>query len=145
MTKTTYSPDDWFEAERLHRAAHEGDITEMKRLIAQGYDVNLFDDLGNTPLHEAVRADRYRVAEWLLDHGASVNANEAERIGETPLCFAVQRGYPEMVALLLKRGADPDINGWMGLTARIRAQKRADDEGREMSAMMAKVREKRLR
>ena len=82
-----YDRDDWFEAERLHRAANEGDIAEMARLVASGYDVNLFDDLSRTPLHYAVEGEHYKAAEWLLKNGAAVNANEEELIGETPLCL----------------------------------------------------------
>jgi ankyrin repeat protein len=118
------SNDDWYEQERLHRAADEGDLLEMKKLVSIGLDVNLFDDLARTPLHYAVQAGHYKAAQWLLDNKAGVNANDEKKIGETPLCFAVQGDYPEMVELLLQQGADPDITGWMGLSARMRAQNR---------------------
>lgn len=128
--------DDWFEAERLHRASQEGNIREMDRLIVEGCDINLFDDLGRTALHYAVEEGRYEAAIWLISHGANVNANEDETIGETPLALAVQRDYPEIVELLMQNGADPDISGWMGLTARIRANKRTDDAGTKIRAIL---------
>ena len=132
--------DDWFERERLHRAAADGDMTEVAKLIAAGAAVNDFDDLCMTPLHYAVQGEHYKLAHWLLEHGASVNANDEKNIGETPLCLAAQGNYPEMVELLLVHGADPDINGWVGLTARIRAQRRTDDEGKQIAAIIERFR-----
>ena len=128
--------EDWFESERLHRAAAEGSLEELRSLVAAGCDVNAFDDMSRTPLHYAAENEHYKAAEWLLDHGASVNAHEEEKIGETALCLAVGQDYPEMIELLLKRGADPDINGWMGLTARIRAHERKDEDGHKIAALI---------
>jgi ankyrin repeat protein len=131
------SRDDWFEAERLHRAAAEGDLPEIQRLVAAGYDVNGFDaDLSRTPLHYSVEGEQYKAAQWLIEAGANVNAHEEEKIGETPLSLAAQGNYPEIVELLLRNGADPDISGWMGLTARIRAQRRTDEEGKKISLLL---------
>ena len=53
--------------------------------------LDVFDDLGRTPLHYAVEGEHYRAAEWLLQQGANVNANDEASIGETPLALAVQR------------------------------------------------------
>lgn len=124
--------DEWFEAEKLHRAAQSGDVQEMSSLVEAGFKVNEFDDLSRTPLHYAVEGEHYKAAQWLLEHGAEVNANEEELIGETALCLAAQQDYPEMVELLLKHGANPDIPGWMQLTARVRAHQRRDDDGRKI-------------
>ena len=132
--------DDWFEAERLIRAAGEGDVAEMSRLVSSGYDVNLMDDLSRAALHYAATEGQYLAAKWLLEHGAEVNLNDEEMIGETPLCLAAQLDYPEMVELLLQHGADPDISGWMQLTARIRAHRRKDEDGRKIAAMIERYR-----
>ncbi len=132
--------DDWYEQERLHRAAADGDIAEMQRLVAAGYDLHKFDDLQYTPLHYAVLEDRYKAAEWLIEAGTAVDVHNAELIGETPLGLAVQRDYPEMVELLLRHGADPDIRGWMANTARSRAERRKDEEGQQMAALIRKHR-----
>ena len=135
--------EDWFEAEKLHRAAQSGDVQEMARLVEAGFTVNEFDDLSRTPLHYAVEAEAYKAAQWLLEHGAEVNANQEELIGETPLCLAVQRDYPEMVELLLKHGANPDSPGWMQLTARIRAHRRKDEDGRMIVALLEQYKRSR--
>ena len=130
--------EDWFEAERLHRAAEEGNLPEIAALIASGSDPNLFDDLGHTPLHRSVVGEQYKAAELLLRLGANVNANDEDRAGETALSLAAQGEYPEMVELLLQNEADPDLWGWMGLTARIRAQHRRDEEGMKISGLIQK-------
>jgi ankyrin repeat protein len=49
--------DDWFEAERLHRAAADGDVAQMESLVAAGSDINVFDELSRTPLHYAVEGE----------------------------------------------------------------------------------------
>lgn len=135
---TTYEHEDWYEAERLHRAAEDGDILEIERLLLSGYDVNLFDDLGHTPLHRAVLSKQYNAAQVLLRHGADVNANDDATIGETPLALAVQGEHSKMVCLMLESGADPDITGWMGSTARDHAGRRTDAAGREISEILAR-------
>ncbi|WP_199100598.1 ankyrin repeat domain-containing protein [Dyella sp. ASV21] len=131
--------DNWFEAERLHRAARDGDIEEMARLVASGFDMNLFDDISWTPLHYAVDCQHYKAAQWLLDHGSAVNAHELAKVGETPLSVAVQGDYPEIVELLMRYGADPDITGWMGHTARGRANARKDEDGVAISLILSNL------
>ena len=119
--KPSLEDDNWFENERLHRAAAEGDLVEMRRLLACGYKLDVFDDLGHTPLHCAVKGEHYKAAEWLLREGANVDAHDEAKIGETPLGLAARGEYPQIVELLLKSGANPDITGWMAHTARSRA------------------------
>lgn len=132
--------DDWYEAEQLHRAAQDGNLDEVIRLIGEGFAVNQFDDLSRTPLHCAVEGEHYRVAKWLLENGAEVNANEEGKIGETALSLAAQGDYPELVELLLMHGANPDIPGWMSITARHRAQKRKDAEGAQINELLDRYR-----
>lgn len=132
--------ENWYELERLHHAADEGDLGEMKRLVAAGYDMAMFDNLGWTPLHHAVNAEHYKAALWLIDHGADVNANDEQSAGETALADAVRKGCPEIVELLLRKGADPDITGGMANTARLRAEWRNDGAGRQIAALIRKYR-----
>jgi ankyrin repeat protein len=134
---TTYDHEDWYEAERLHRAGRDGNTPEIERLILLGYDVNLFDDMGFTPLHHAVEGGQIEAVRVLLKRGALINANDDTTIGETPLSLAVQGGDLNLARVLLENGADPDINGWMGLTARIRACRRVDQLGKTMCELLA--------
>lgn len=132
--------DNWFEIERLHRAAADGDIAEMARLAAAGYGLDVFDEFGFTPLHYAVEGKHCEAAEWLLQQGARVNANDEAMIGETPLALAVQGDCLKIVELLLVHGADPDVSGWMMNTARLRAGRRDDATGKEIFALIQRCR-----
>lgn len=135
MGKSTHD-DDWFERERLHRAAADGELAEVERLVNGGAPIDVFNEISFTPLHCAVEGMHYNVAQFLLARGANVNANESERAGDTPLAVAARGQYPELAELLLKYGADPDVAGWMAITPRHRAQRRADDSGRKLLALM---------
>jgi ankyrin repeat protein len=132
--------DDWYDAKQLHYAAQDGNIEEVARLVGEGFAINQFDYLSRTPLHYAVEGEHYLVAKWLLENGADVNANEEEKIGETALSLAAQGAYPEIVELLLRHGANPDIPGWMGITAQDRAQKRKDENGVKINALLTRYR-----
>jgi ankyrin repeat protein len=131
------SGEDWFEREQPHRAAAEGNLVELQRLVAEGHRVDTFDEQHMTPLHHAADQGRVAVAQWLLAQGADVNAHDEQNIGETALAIAVKRGQLEVAELLLKRGANPDIPGWMGQTARTRAEKAPDTA---LAALFAKFR-----
>jgi len=115
-----------FQREQLHRAAADGDLAEVQRLLVAGYPVNRFDDLGKTPLHYAVAREHREIVETLIYAGANVNARDQRRIGNTPLGESAQTCSPEIAKQLLTAGADPTLPGWMGLTAIDRARKRAD-------------------
>lgn len=52
--------ENWFENERLHHAAAEGDLSEMRRLLICGFQLNVFDDLSYAPLHYAVKGEHYK-------------------------------------------------------------------------------------
>jgi ankyrin repeat protein len=119
--------EDWYEAERLHRAAEDGDVDAVRALLAEGVPLNDFDVISYTPLHYAVKSDQIEIAAMLLDAGASVDARDEEMNGNTALALAAESGSPEIVKLLLKQGADPTVRGWMGITPLDRASRRDDD------------------
>lgn len=121
--------DDWYERERLHRAAAAGDRAPVCELLDQGCPVNAFDDLGRTPLHYAVRGEHFAVVDLLLRAGADVNAHEERVIGDTPLGEAAASCSLRMARRLVEAGADPTIPGWMQRSALDRAKKRKRSEG----------------
>ena len=59
----------------------------------------------------AAAAGNLEKCKALLDEGADVNAIWG---GSTPLMAASQKGYTEIVKLLLKKGADPNFQDPMG-------------------------------
>jgi len=84
----------------------------------------------------AIEAGQLVAAQLLISAGADVNAFDEERIGNTALHCAVFSGTCQAVELLLKAGANPNIPGWMGVTAMYKAEKRDDDEGKRMVALL---------
>lgn len=59
----------------LHEAVKEGNLKEVKRLLAiKGADVNQTDFFGSTPLHLAVLYEHVPIVEFLLSKNANTNA-----------------------------------------------------------------------
>ena len=134
----------WFEKEKLHFAATDGDLEEAEKCVEEGFDVNAFDEgLSLTPLHYAVRGEHLKVAEYLLSVGADVNAHDEVAIGETPLGDVAAGCSYEMAELLVKAGADPTIKGWMQITALYRASQRKTEEGERVHKLLLKSAKKR--
>jgi ankyrin repeat protein len=109
------------------RAALSGDITVMRLLLENGADPNIPTDEGTTPLMTAAginwvtmqtnsRSDGeyLEAAQLCLDHGADVNAVNAE--GFTAMHGAANRGFDAMVKLLAEHGARLDIKDKVGRT-----------------------------
>jgi len=96
----------------LRQAAKDGDLERLKKLIAEGADVNATDEKGWTPLHLASYRGHADVVKLLIDHDASVNVQNEE--GRTPLHYAGRRDHRGIAELLLAKGANvnaKDING----------------------------------
>ena len=94
----------------LHQAAAEGDVEQVKKLLAAGASVNAKDSDGNTPLNRAVKAGQQAIVMLLIDKGSDVNA--PGRWTARPLHEAAWEGHVELVKLLIARGAD--VNAWQG-------------------------------
>ncbi|HVZ40779.1 MAG TPA: ankyrin repeat domain-containing protein [Candidatus Kapabacteria bacterium] len=101
---------------------HVAIATEGARwLLEHGADPNVTSyDIGETPLHLAVRLGRSAEdVAMLLDHGADPNARRKD--GRTPYSLAVRCGHPELVRLLAGRGAAEEptlIDYFVGAAAR---------------------------
>ncbi|XP_057314855.1 caseinolytic peptidase B protein homolog [Hydractinia symbiolongicarpus] len=63
-----------YDAERLCRAAGEGNLEKVKSLLDKGIDVNEKHPLGWTALHSAAMSGRARTVKFLLQAGADPNA-----------------------------------------------------------------------
>lgn len=88
----------------LHRAAAEGDIRCMNKLIAEGSKVNFKQSNGATPLHFAIQAGHLDAVKLLMDHGAEVNVQGVQ--GWTPLMLVFTSGHFHLAPMLVDRGAD---------------------------------------
>ena len=92
-------------------AACDGDVDEMRALLAQGADVNFGS--GNA-LEHAVLYGHTAAVQFLLDNGADVNQRDGEE--ETVLHTAAFETNNEIVGLLLAAGADVDATDEAGDT-----------------------------
>jgi hypothetical protein len=118
----------------LARAAHEGNIDEIRMLIAAGADPNEFDASSQTPLHWAARGghplgphhcrgeapDRPDVVSTLIDAGADINAVDRRAAipggssGWSALHIALHHEQFKTAARLLERGASAGIRSRQG-------------------------------
>ncbi|XP_030631346.1 ankyrin repeat and SOCS box protein 3 [Chanos chanos] len=89
-------------------AAREGKIRQVQRLIQKGYSVDVKDNRGWNPLHEAANAGSAECVRLLL--GAAENCedyiNSFTHDSETPLYLAAKNGHLRVVKWLIKGGAD---------------------------------------
>ncbi len=95
-------------------AANDEDqeIQRIQAMIQNSPDlINAPDDHGHTPLDNAAMNGQLKVAAFLLDHGADVNAGKAPA-----LSLAANAGNRAMVEFLLNRGANINGPAWQGET-----------------------------
>ncbi|MBN1974174.1 MAG: ankyrin repeat domain-containing protein [Sedimentisphaerales bacterium] len=97
----------------LHKAALAGDLAEVKRLIAEGADVNKLES-NSTALHIAVSNNRKDIAELLLEKSANIDIQD--ETGRTALYIAVQNNNIDLVKILLSAKADINIGNNRGQT-----------------------------
>jgi ankyrin repeat protein len=98
----------------LHASAAYNLVDDLRRELAEGYDVNDADETGFTPLHSACFQCSYDAAKVLLEAGAS--AGLQDKWGNTPLSYVVKNDENSlrMVTLLVEYGADPTIENNYG-------------------------------
>jgi|CXWL01.1.fsa_nt_gi ankyrin repeat protein len=116
-------------AERLRRAAEEGDLDETRRLLAGGADPNDFDEIGRTALHYATRHEHLAIVALLLAHGARVDARHESSLGNTPLRDIAATCSLALARVLVEAGANPTLPGWMQTTALDHSRKRLRGDG----------------
>lgn len=91
------------EINTLQTAARYGDLEAVKELVSKGFDPNLQDFNGKTALHYAQRLD---IVQYLLDHKANEVVDNLKR---TLLHYAAKDGRSDIVELLIKNGANIDL------------------------------------
>lgn len=101
--------------ETLSHAILKGNISRVKKFLAQGGDVNTEGMLGSTPLMIAAGEGHVELTRLLIDNGAHINHQGL--LGETALMEAAMFGYPDVVRLLIRKGADLNLQSECGLTA----------------------------
>ncbi|XP_013391608.1 tankyrase-1 isoform X2 [Lingula anatina] len=99
----------------LLEAAKKGNLDRVKKLATPD-NINCRDQQGrnSTPLHLAAGYNNVEVAEFLLEHGADVNAQD--KGGLIPLHNASSYGHVDIAALLIKFSANVNAVDRWGFT-----------------------------
>eukprot|EP01059_Diplonema_ambulator_P003310 TRINITY_DN12994_c0_g1_i1.p1 TRINITY_DN12994_c0_g1~~TRINITY_DN12994_c0_g1_i1.p1 ORF type:complete len:422 (+),score=74.38 TRINITY_DN12994_c0_g1_i1:48-1313(+) len=100
----------------LHRAVSLKDIDTAKLLIENGTDLNIQDSEGDTPLHITVRDKTIDITKVLLSKKPRRFCNTFSNLGDTALHVAIKCMNAEAVDLLVKAGADVNIQDGGGNT-----------------------------
>jgi ankyrin repeat protein len=88
-------------------AARTGNLNEIQTMVSTGADVNV-DFPSYTPLSGASFNGHKEVAEYLIEHGATLDSTNFIG-GSTPLYWAVRGDSKEVIKLLLDKGANVNI------------------------------------
>lgn len=105
-------PPEYIDAYNLKQAIVAKDVDKVKAMINEGKDVNYQVD-GRNALHTACDKGLVEMAELVIDAGADVNAYSEEGAGRTPLQFVagdIMQDFSELIELLMKNGADPNLS-----------------------------------
>lgn len=91
----------------LHRAVHDGDTETIRRLIAEGADVNARDRRRRTPAHIAAFASRDAALTVLAEAGANLNALDGEAYDLVTI--AAVADDPQFMSHAIDLGNDPGL------------------------------------
>ena len=99
----------------LMLAYHKGKVEAIHVLVTAGADSNLTDNGGFTVTHHAILGGCDKeTLQAIIHHGLDVNATSKDNI--SPLMLACRQGNVDCVNVLLKAGADPNIQDTNGMT-----------------------------
>jgi ankyrin repeat protein len=91
----------------LHRAAANGDVAEIRALLAKGADPKERDQAGRTPLHVAAFSAHYDAVRALVAGGGDINALENDRYDV--ITIAAVKDDVRMVKLAVELGGNPRL------------------------------------
>lgn len=115
----------------LFKGIEKKDLPAMRWAVDNGADVQgrIRDgsDVMQTALHVALVNFREDIIDYLIDNGVSVNARNSA--GETPLQLAARANDIKKVDYLVRKGGDPLIRAYNGLTPLDEALKNAEATG----------------
>lgn len=110
----------------LLNAAFQLDVKKVEASISKGVNINVVDNCGRTPLFFALMRGHYptltqdlnkltEIVPLLINAGATIN--EKSKYGSIILGLPSCGGHPTLVQMLLKAGADPNLEENKGDTA----------------------------
>lgn len=89
----------------LHELAREGDVLSAEAMFMTGHDIDLMDDAGRRPLHDAATYGQLEMVQFLIENGAYIDAG-VYPFGHTALYMAVYHGHYDVVKYLLAHRAN---------------------------------------
>ena len=101
-------------AANLRQAVDSANLNVLKELLATRIDPDSGGPTGVTALMYSSGRGNLEAVEFLLKSGANVNLRDAD--GNTALMRAADR-FPRIVAVLLAKGADPNVKNFRNQTA----------------------------
>ncbi|NBP01988.1 MAG: ankyrin repeat domain-containing protein [Proteobacteria bacterium] len=90
---------------KLVAAVRAKDFETMKNLLDQGVPILTRSAKGSSLLTLAAEAGDIDIFNYLIENGLAEDVNHKNSQGITPLMLAAHNGHPDIVRLLLKRGA----------------------------------------
>ena len=106
MTRGQGQTSDWVypNGTLLHLAAQHSSVDMVLLLLEHGADIHASDDLGNTPLHRAVKTGDVKVIGCLLKHrpaevGRLLSTRNVDDL--TALQIAIQLGFEKIRSLFI--------------------------------------------
>jgi ankyrin repeat protein len=106
----------------LYYAAATGDVPIVEAVLARGADVNIVSRDGETALYRAAKAQRWEIVKLLLERQANPAAGD-EAHKSSLLMALTGKAPPEIVELLLERGAALNVKGEKDFTPLLLAAK----------------------
>jgi len=98
-------------------AARNDCLSKVQWLVDNGADIDAVSgDRGYSAVMDAVWRKNFSIVQYLIEKGANLNFISTD--GQPLLVLAVGNGNTNIVELLLKHGANPDVKDSMEMTAR---------------------------
>jgi len=104
---------------QLAVAIRYNNMPKIRRLLAQGVNVNSRHNTHNMTALAHATSSRTNILKYLINQGATVNARDDK--GKTPLMWAVIHGREDNVIALLDAGAHINAQDERGVTPLMRA------------------------
>ena len=113
-----HNPEFYGNKAALEIVMNNGDTDTIRLLLSNGASI---EPLGNTPHNRTPLMDSnsLEVTKCLLEFEPDLD--KVDDKGYTALHLAVEKGHPDIVAELLRRGANPNIANMFGRTAAFKA------------------------
>jgi ankyrin repeat protein len=95
----------FLQSQEIFDAVRNNELEKVKVLVKNDASlVNIKDEAGNTPLHNAAITGSFEIIGYLLSKGADINAQNMQL--NTPLHEAIQSRKENTACLLIEKGAD---------------------------------------